>query len=112
MDSPAALLALSALAHATRLSAFCALAQAGPDGLAVGTLREQLDIPPATLSAHLKQLRQAGLVDDIREGRVIRVSANYAQMDGLTGFLTENCCAGLSECQPVASCALPTTVQE
>ncbi len=105
MDSERALLALSALAHATRLAAFRVLVQTGAAGLAVGELREQLAIPPATLSAHLNQLRQAGLVDDVREGRVIRVSANYAQMEALIGFLTDNCCAGLAECHPVTGCS-------
>lgn len=111
MQSPDALLALSALAHATRLSAFRALVQAGPDGLAVGTLREQLGIPPATLSAHLNQLRQAGLVHDQREGRLIRVSANYGHMEALIAFLTENCCAG-DACLPAVNCALPVHSQD
>jgi ArsR family transcriptional regulator len=88
------LLALRALGHDSRLSAYRALIQAGPDGLAVGALRERLDLPPATLSAHLNVLRAAGLVNDAREGRVIRVSADYARMNALIGYLTENCCAG------------------
>ena len=57
-------------------------------------LRERLDIPAATLTAHLNVLRSAGLVGDVREGRVIRVRADYGRMNGLIAYLTENCCAG------------------
>ena len=105
MDTEAALAALNALSHATRLAAFRALVQAGPDGLAVGELREHLDVPPATLSAHLNILRAAGLAADEREGRVIRVRADYARMDGLLAYLTQNCCAGSASCGPVSPCA-------
>ena len=104
MDTAQALAALNALSHASRLAAFRALVQAGPDGLAVGELREQLDLPPATLTAHLNVLRAAGLVGDEREGRVIRVRADYAQMNGLLAFLTDNCCAGAADCGPASSC--------
>ncbi|HEU4800802.1 MAG TPA: metalloregulator ArsR/SmtB family transcription factor [Gemmatimonadales bacterium] len=94
MDTQAALTALNALSHATRLSAFRALVQAGPAGLSVGELRDHLDLPPATLTAHLNILRASGLVADEREGRVIRVRADYARMDALLAYLTENCCKG------------------
>jgi ArsR family transcriptional regulator len=107
MDTPTALQALTALSHESRLSAFRLLVQAGPDGLSVGEIRERLDLPPATLTAHLNVLRAAHLVADEREGRVIRVRANYGQMNGLLGFLTENCCAGTTACAPAASC-VPT----
>ena len=104
METETALSALSALSHESRLSAFRQLVQVGPDGLSVGELRERLDLPPATLSAHLNVLRAAGLVDDEREGRVIRVRANYAQMNALLAYLTENCCAGVADCGPASSC--------
>ena len=76
------------------LAAFRALVQAGHEGLAVGELRDQLDVAPATLSAHLNILRASGLAADEREGRVIRVRADYARMDALLAYLTENCCKG------------------
>ena len=69
MQTDQALAALNALSHASRLAAFRALVQAGPDGLQVGELREQLDLPPATLTAHLNVLRAAGLVLDRRAAR-------------------------------------------
>ncbi len=105
MNTDAALSALRALGHESRLAAFRQLVQAGPDGLSVGELREHLDLPPATLSAHLNVLRAAGLVDDEREGRVIRVRANYPQMNTLLAYLTENCCAGAVDCGPATACA-------
>lgn len=105
METQAALSALNALSHATRLAAFRALVQAGPAGLSVGELRDRLELPPATLTAHLNILRASGLVEDEREGRVIRVRADYARMDALLAYLTENCCAGTVDCGPASSCA-------
>jgi DNA-binding transcriptional ArsR family regulator len=96
-DDPVA--ALRALAHAHRLAAFRALVHAGPEGLAVGELRARLELAPATLTAHLNVLREAGLVTDTREGRVIRMRADFARMYGLIDFLTENCCEG-APCTP------------
>ena len=104
METNIALTALSALSHESRLAAFRRLVQAGPDGLSVGELRERLDLPPATLTAHLNILRAAGLVTDQREGRVIRVRAQYAQMNALLAYLTENCCGGASTCAPASTC--------
>lgn len=104
MKPAAALESLNALAHATRLAAFRALVQAGEGGLAVGELREAVGVPPATLTAHLNVLRGARLVLDRREGRSIRVRANYARMTGLIDYLTENCCAGTAPCGPALAC--------
>lgn len=94
MDTTAALIALKALGQPNRLAIYRLLVQAGPASMAVGDLRDQLTIPGATLTAHLHLLRAAGLVADQREGRVIRVRADYSQMEALIDFLTENCCAG------------------
>ncbi|GAB3352054.1 ArsR/SmtB family transcription factor [Lysobacter tyrosinilyticus] len=104
METTTALAALAALSHESRLAAFRQLVQTGPDGLSVGELRERLDLPPATLSAHLNVLRAAALVEDQREGRVIRVRANYGQMNALLAYLTENCCAGTVGCGPASVC--------
>ena len=104
MKAPAALETLDALAHATRLAAFRALVVAGAEGLAVGELREALRVPPATLTAHLNVLRAAKLVLDRREGRSIVVRANFARMNDLVAYLTENCCAGATSCGPGVIC--------
>ena len=103
MDNPTAVIALNALSHDTRLAAFRVLVQAGPDGLPVGELRERLDLPAATLTAHLNVLRAAGLARDERQGRSIRVRAEYPRMNALIAYLTENCCAG-ADCGPPAAC--------
>jgi len=107
MKTDTALDALRALGQINRLAAFRALVEAGPEGLAVGELRDRIDLPPATLSAHLNVLRSAGLVGDQRQGRVIRVRADFAQMNALIAYLTENCCAG-ADCD-VGTAACPTT---
>ncbi|RPE80962.1 ArsR/SmtB family transcription factor [Vulcaniibacterium tengchongense] len=99
MKTEDALDALRALGQEHRLAAFRALVQAGPAGLAVGELRERVGVPPATLTAHLNVLRGAGLVADEREGRSIRVRADFARMDALLAYLTENCCGG-APCPP------------
>ncbi|HET6434259.1 MAG TPA: metalloregulator ArsR/SmtB family transcription factor [Xanthomonadaceae bacterium] len=106
MDTDQTLAALRALAQDSRLAAFRLLVQAGAGGLAVGELRERLQLPPATLTAHLNVLRGAGLVADTREGRVIRVRADYARMDALIAYLTENCCQGAA-CDPAAGRCTP-----
>ena len=105
MNTDDALKALAALSHEARLAAFRELVQAGPDGLSVGELRDRLDLPAATLTAQLNLLRNAALVADEREGRVIRVRANYGQMNALIAYLTENCCAGDVACAPERGCA-------
>lgn len=101
MESSGALAALAALAQEHRLTLFRLLVQAGDSGLSVGELGEATGLPGATLTNHLHILRRAGLVNDERQGRVIRCRANYGQMNDLLGYLTENCCAG----SPSATCA-------
>lgn len=96
--------ALKALAHDTRLATYRLLVQAGPDGLAVGEISDRLKLPAPTLTSHLNLLRQAGLVRDVREGRSIRCRADYARMNALLGFLTENCCGSdAATCAPVCA---------
>lgn len=99
MKTQQALIALRALGQPHRLAAFRAMVVAGTGGLSVGELRDRIDLPAATLSAHLNVLRAAGLVTDTREGRVIRVRAEYERMEALIDYLTENCCGGVS-CAP------------
>jgi ArsR family transcriptional regulator len=91
--------ALSALAQETRLAIFRALVRAhspkeGEGGLAAGDIGVALDVPPATLSFHLKEMSHASLVVSRREGRSIIYKANLATMRGLTDFLLEDCCNG------------------
>ena len=94
METNDALKALSALAQGSRLSIFRLLVQAGPAGMAAGSIGEKLDLPPATLSFHLAGLTRAGLADSRQDGRFVIYSANYRNMDRLIEYLTENCCKG------------------
>ena len=77
MKPKKALKMLSALAQDTRLSIFRLLIQEGPDGLSAGMISEILQVPAATLSFHLSQLTEAGLIDPTRDGRTIMYSAKY-----------------------------------
>jgi len=95
MDLDRAAICLEKLGSATRLQVFRLLVRAGPEGLPVGAIQEHLEIPASTLSHHIAHLVQAGLVRQQREGRVLRCTPNYALVDELIGFLTEECCAGV-----------------
>lgn len=93
--------ALAALAQETRLALFRLLVEAGPAGLAAGEIAERLDVPASTLSFHLSQLSNAGLLVSLRQGRSILYSADFEAMQALVDFLTQSCCGGRPElCMP------------
>ncbi len=99
METKQALSALTALAHDSRLAVFRALVQAGTEGMAATKISEHLDLPPSSLSFHLKEMTHAGLVTPRQDGRFIIYVANYLTMNELIAFLTENCCGG-NQCSP------------
>ena len=103
METSQAIEALSALAHGSRLSVFKLLVQAGPKGRAAGALGEALELPPATLSFHLAHLVRAGLARSRQEGRFVIYSADFDNMNGLVGYLTENCCCDAGMCSPISA---------
>jgi len=103
MDTKPVLAALAALAQESRLAVFRLLVQAGPSGLAASRIAEHLDIAPSSLSFHLKELSHAGLLVAKPEGRFVIYSANIDTMNGLIGFLTENCCNGVP-CGAAGTC--------
>jgi DNA-binding transcriptional ArsR family regulator len=111
MESINVVNALGALAQETRLAIFRLLVQTGSEGLAAGRISDQLELPPATLSFHLNQLRHAGLIDFRREGRSLIYAADYTAMNDLVGYLTENCCQGGGSCNVASRPArrTPTT---
>jgi hypothetical protein len=94
MEEKEAITALAALAQPSRLRIFRQLVEVGKSGLTPGALGESLDIPPATLSFHLKELLNAGLLEQTREGRSLIYSTRINHMTGLIDYLTENCCQG------------------
>jgi DNA-binding transcriptional ArsR family regulator len=105
MKSKDAILALSALASEPRLAVYRLLVKRGPEGYTPSELAAHLHLPAPTLSFHLKELAQAGLVVSRREARNLFYSPNFDRVSELVGFLTENCCtlskeACGSSCQP------------
>jgi ArsR family transcriptional regulator len=106
METKDAAALLASLAQPTRLDVFRALVVAGSNGLAAGTLAEQLAVSAPVLSFHLKELRHAALIDSEQQGRFIIYRARYDTMNALLAFLTENCCAA-SKVGDDASCCPP-----
>jgi ArsR family transcriptional regulator, arsenate/arsenite/antimonite-responsive transcriptional repressor len=83
---------LEALGNPTRLQVYRTLVRAGDDGLPVGRLQERLGIAASTLSHHLHRLILVGLVTQERQMTTLICRANYAAMNGLVGFLVDECC--------------------
>lgn len=98
MEITSAVRALSALAQETRLEAFRLLVQAGPDGMPAGRIAQALGVALPTLSFHLKELVNAGLVTSQSVSRFVIYRARFDEMRGLLAFLQEDCCGGI--CDP------------
>lgn len=94
MEESKVVLALSGLAHPVRLKVFRALVVSGPRGLTPGVMQEGLDVPGTTLSFHLKEMANAGLVTLERSSRNIIYRAAFEHFNGVLSYLTENCCEG------------------
>lgn len=104
--------ALSALAHEHRLAIYRLLVERGPQGLSAGVIAEGMGLVPSSLTFHLQALHRAGLILRRREGRQLIYSTDFDAMNGLVGYLTENCCAGSGEvrgtaCQPTTAIKAP-----
>lgn len=99
--------ALAALAQDSRLAVYRLLVKRGPEGYAAGEIGERLDIPGPTLSFHLKALAQADLLTVRKASRFIYYSANFARMNELVAFLTENCCSLGTTCDIACAPARP-----
>lgn len=98
MEHMTATHALAALGHATRLSIFRLLVQAGRGGKLAGDIAQALALPGATLSFHLKELSAAGLINAEQRGRTICYRAEFQAVNALVAYLTENCCADDAAC--------------
>jgi DNA-binding transcriptional ArsR family regulator len=95
--------ALAALAQSNRLQVFRRLVIAGREGSTPGELGEYLGVPNATLSFHLKELTNAGLISQERNGRNLIYRVEFGQMNGVLAYLTENCCQGAEDCLDVST---------
>lgn len=93
---------LAALAQPHRLKVFRLLVVAGQQGLTPGAMAEALALPAATLSFHLKELANAGLVSQERISRNLVYRAAFGQMNAVLAYLTQNCCQGQA-CLPDAA---------
>ena len=98
---------LAALAQGMRLQVFRLLVVAGKTGLTPGAIVEQIDVPAATLSFHLKELVNAGLVTQERDRRYLIYRAAFDRVNDLLAYLTENCCQG-EACAPTQRTACRT----
>jgi DNA-binding transcriptional ArsR family regulator len=102
MEAQEAVAALGALAHDTRLAVYRLLVEGGPKGLSAGTIAQTLSLAPSSLTFHLQHLTHAGLISQRRLSRQLIYAADFAAMNALLAYLTENCCGGGAElCAPV-----------
>ena len=106
MKSKSAVDALGALAQEHRLKLFRLLVQAGDKGMPAGAIADALCVPNSSLSFHLTQLRNAGLILQERQHRSLIYRANYPAMNALVAYLMENCCAG-ADCGANGVCETP-----
>ena len=99
--------ALAALSQPNRLQVFRRLVIAGQGGSTPGELGEYLGMPNATLSFHLKELMNAGLISQTRHGRNLIYRVAFDQMNGVLAYLTDNCCQGAQTCLDASATACP-----
>jgi ArsR family transcriptional regulator, arsenate/arsenite/antimonite-responsive transcriptional repressor len=93
LASSAVISGLAALAHETRLTLFRQLVRHGRGGESAGELARGLNIPPQTLSFHLKEMTHAGLLRPRREGRYIYYAVDFDYAHRLIAYLSDSCCA-------------------
>ena len=97
MEEQDAIARFAALAQDHRLAVFRLLMRQGPDGLPAGEIARALGVPPSTLSAHLSQMCQAGLLRANRERQRILYAVDIMGTRELIAYLTEDCCQGRPE---------------
>ena len=97
LDERQAADALAALGNRTRLRVYRLLVRAGVDGLIVGEIQTRLGVAASTLAHHLATLAKAGLISQERQGRETLCRAQFAQVDAMIAYMTENFCSGLED---------------
>src|SRR3979409_1016897 len=109
MKTSLAIAAFGALAHQYRLAIYRLLVERGPEGLPAGAIGERVGLLPSSLTFHLQNLQRAGLITQQRASRQLIYSADFDAMNGLVGYLTENCCSqSVSECATACKPAATT----
>jgi ArsR family transcriptional regulator, arsenate/arsenite/antimonite-responsive transcriptional repressor len=102
MRDQLAIEALSALAHATRLSVFKLLVKAGAQGVSAGEIARQIGVPTTTMSTHLGILSRAGIALSKRESRTVYYMLDIEGTRDLFSYLLADCCQGRPDlCAPV-----------
>ena len=113
MEIKRAVTALSSLAQESRLQIFRMLVKAGPEGMPAGKIAEKIKIPPNTLSFHIKELANAGLVKSQKVGRSVIYAMHTRNIGGLMSFLTEDCCQGHPDlCMPASASSCCTSEEK
>ncbi len=101
MQERQAAMGFSALGNETRLAIFRLLVRAGDAGTTTGQIGTELTVPLSTLAHHLDALAHAGLIKQRKSGRQVINFTNYQMLRQLMDYLTEKCCEGLPEADPV-----------
>ena len=97
MDMEVAAKRLAELGNPARLKAFRLLVRSGDEGLPVKDIQSHLGIPQSTLSHHIAHLVAAGLINQTREGRILRCRVDFEAIKEVLQFLMHDCCAGVVE---------------
>lgn len=100
MDLDSAARLFAELGNRTRLEILKLLIKAGPDGLAIGEVQQELGTAPSTLAFHLRGLVGAGLVTQEKRGRVVVCRPSFPALHAALIFLKEDCCAGVVVTKP------------
>jgi DNA-binding transcriptional ArsR family regulator len=90
----------AAIGTEPRLRIIRLLLAAHPEGLVVGEIQAELEIPSSTLSHHLDKLKSEDLVISKREGTFLRYAANTESLQELLGFLYAECCTRTKAIKP------------
>lgn len=89
---------LCELGNMTRLSILRLLVRAGDDGLPVSDIQARLDIPASTLSHHLSRLVRAGVIEQVRDGRILHCRPRFETIKAAMAFVMEECCRDATPC--------------
>ena len=92
MKLETAALILSKIGNPTRLEIVRLLVRAGDQGMPVGAIQKNLQIPGSTLTHHIAHLKSAGLIRQEREQATLFCKMEYERLTDLVAYLTEECC--------------------
>ena len=84
---------LAKIGNSTRLKIVRLLVRAGDDGLAVGQIQKQLNIPGSTLTHHIAHLKSAGVIHQRRQQATLICTIEFELLHDLVDYLTDECCA-------------------